>query len=83
VVKKISTIFIYPKCGDSFQKKMRTLQQNMLFFIFTSVWQDFPHTPKKKKKKKKAEKEVLRLTWLIEKITWKRSLCFNFPTSFA
>jgi hypothetical protein len=45
----------------------------ILILVFTQIWQNFT-----KKKKKKAEEEVLRLTWLIEKMAWKRSLCFNF-----
>jgi len=65
-------ILFFPKFGNSFQEKMRTLQQNILFFIFTLIWHTHTHTHKE------AEEEVLRLTWLIEKMTWKRLLCFNF-----
>lgn len=68
--------FFFTKFGDSFQKKMRTLQQNSLF-LFSHKFGKTSHT-----KKKKAEEEVLRWTWLIEKMTWKRSLCFNFQLPF-
>ncbi len=70
--EKISTFyFIFSKIWQFFSGKNENIATEYFVFYFHI---NLAHTHTHKE----AEEEVLRLTWLIEKMTWKRLLCFNF-----
>ncbi len=72
--EKISTIFFSPKFWQFFSGKKWEHCNRIIFFWSSHKFGKTSHT----KKYIYIPKEVLRLPWLIEKMTWKQSLCFNF-----